>query len=177
MTKENLQTVRVVLGDITTLAVDAVVNSANRSLLGGAGVDRAIHRAAGRELFDYCLELNGCPVGQSVITPGFNLRVPYVIHSVGPVWMGGWNNEDEELASAYKTALDIALEKNLKSIAFPCISRGVHKYPTDRAAAVAWGVVKSHPYKGEVILCCFAKDDFEAYVRLLGGMEVELQKP
>lgn len=155
--------IRVILGDITTLQVDAIVNSANQSLLGGAGVDRAIHRAAGRELLDECLTLDGCPVGESRLTKGYNLPAKFVIHTVGPVWMGGWNGEDEKLASAYRSALDIAEAHGFKSVAFPCISRGVHRYPAERASRIAVATIKAHSYTGTVIFCCQNNIDYDAY--------------
>lgn len=159
--------IRVILGDITTLQVDAVVNSANQSLLGGAGVDRAIHRAAGRELLEECLTLDGCPVGESRLTKGYNLPAKFVIHAVGPVWMGGWDGEDEKLASAYRSALDIARAQGVQSVAFPCISCGVHRYPVERAADIAIAVVKAHPYAGTVIFSCHTKEDYLAYAARL----------
>ena len=156
--------IRVILGDITTLQVDAVVNSANQSLLGGAGVDRAIHRAAGRGLLDECLTLDGCPIGESRLTKGYNLPAKFVIHTVGPVWMGGWNGEDEKLASTYRSALDIAQAQSFQSVAFPCISRGVHRYPAERAADIAIAAAKAHPYGGTVIFCCRNGTDYHIYV-------------
>lgn len=158
--------IRVILGDITTLQVDAIVNSANQSLLGGAGADRAIHRAAGRGLLDECLTLDGCPVGESRLTKGYNLPAKFVIHAVGPVWMGGWNGEDEKLASAYRSALDIAQAQGFQSVAFPCISRGVHRYPAGRAARIAIEMVTAHAFNGEVLFCCYLEEDFSVYVQL-----------
>ena len=161
------KSIRVILGDITTLQVDAIVNSANKSLLGGAGVDRAIHRAAGRGLLDECLTLDGCPVGESRLTKGYNLPAKFVIHTVGPVWMGGWNGEDKKLASAYRSALDIAQAQGVQSVAFPCISRGVHRYPVERAADIAIAVVMAHPYAGTLIFSCHTKEDYLAYASRL----------
>ena len=161
------KSIRVILGDITTLQVDAIVNSANQSLLGGAGVDRAIHRAAGRGLLDECLTLDGCPVGESRLTKGYNLPAKYVIHAVGPIWMGGWDGEDEKLTSAYRSALDIAQAQGFKSVAFPCISRGIHRFPAELAARIALDAINAHSYGGVVILCCLIKEDFYAYNRLL----------
>lgn len=167
------KSIRVILGDITTLQVDAIVNSANQSLLGGAGVDRAIHRAAGRGLLDECLTLDGCPVGESRLTKGYNLPAKFVIHTVGPVWMGGWDGEDEKLTSAYRSALDIAQAQGFKSVAFPCISRGVHRYPIERAAEIAITTVKAHPYAGTVIFCCRTQEDYLAYAGCLRSSPTE----
>ena len=133
----------IVRWDITTLDVDAIVNAANERMLGGGGVDGAIHRAAGHELYDACLQVPEvrpgvrCPTGQSRITPGFNLRARYVIHTVGPIWRGGDQQEPELLASCYRTALELAHQHHARSIAFPAISSGVYGYPIDQAAAIA----------------------------------------
>lgn len=157
------KSIRVILGDITTLQVDAIVNSANQSLLGGAGVDRAIHRAAGRGILDECLTFDGCPVGESRLTKGYNLPAKYVIHAVGPMWMGGWDGEDEKLTSAYRSTLDIAEAHGFESVAFPCISRGVQRYPIERAAEIAITTVKAHSYTGTVFFCCHTQEDYLAY--------------
>jgi len=129
--------IAVLQGDITRLAVDAIVNAANASLLGGGGVDGAIHRAAGPELTDHCRSLGGCPTGQAKLTPGFRLPARHVIHTVGPVWHGGDHGEDELLASCYRECLRLAAENGLASIAFPAISTGIYGFPPERAAAIA----------------------------------------
>ena len=124
----------VIVADITTLEADAIVNAANSSLLGGGGVDGAIHHAAGPDLYDYCLGLGGCETGQAKMTPGFNLPARHVIHTVGPVWRGGQDGERELLASCYVSSLALALEAELKTIAFPAISTGIYGFPADEAA-------------------------------------------
>src|SRR4051795_5509330 len=133
----------VIVADITTLALDAIVNAANTSLLGGGGVDGAIHRAAGPDLVKECRTLGGCETGSAKITRGYRLPARHVIHAVGPVWRGGGSNEDELLASCYRTALDLAAAKKLTSIAFPAISTGIYSFPADRAARIAIGTVAS----------------------------------
>jgi O-acetyl-ADP-ribose deacetylase (regulator of RNase III) len=151
------------VADITTLDVDAVVNAANTSLLGGGGVDGAIHRAAGPQLLAECRTLGGCKTGSAKITQGYRLKANAVIHAVGPVWHGGGSGEEALLASCYRTALDLAAEHGLRSIAYPSISTGIYRFPADRAARIAVGTVASELTASprgmaRVIFCCFSAD-------------------
>ena len=174
--------IKIIQGDITTFAVDAIVNAANQVMLGGGGVDGAIHRAAGKELFEACLKVPEvrpgvrCPTGEARITPGFKLPAKFVIHTVGPVYRDGQHGEPEKLAACYRNSLKLAVENGCKSIAFPCISTGVYGYPIEDAAKIAVGEVmrfllptetERRRDEMEVIFCCFSSRDAAVYERLI----------
>jgi O-acetyl-ADP-ribose deacetylase (regulator of RNase III) len=166
---------KAIQADITTLRVDAIVNAANSSLLGGGGVDGAIHRVAGPELLEECRKLGGCPVGEARITGGYRLPARYVIHTVGPVWRGGGQGEPELLRNCYRNVLRLALTRRIRSLAFPSISTGVYGYPVEQAARIATAAVSeflnAEPSDMAVTFCCFSERDLDVYRRLLNTGE------
>ena len=163
--------IELVLGDITKLEVDAIVNAANTSLLGGGGVDGAIHRAAGRGLLEECRKLGGCPTGEAKITKGYSLPAKWVIHTVGPVWHGGRHGEDELLASCYHNSLALAEQHGIRTIAFPAISTGVYGFPMERAARIAVKEVKDflerNTFVDKVMLVCFDQRAYDVFTKAL----------
>jgi O-acetyl-ADP-ribose deacetylase (regulator of RNase III) len=168
MKKTRIELIR---GDITSLDVDAIVNAANSSLLGGGGVDGAVHRAAGPELLKECRELNGCPTGEARITRGYNLKARHIIHTVGPVWYGGYRDETELLASCYQSSLALAKKNRIKTIAFPGISTGIYRFPKDLASVIAVNEVKrflnSSKFPEKVIFVAYDEESYEIYRKLL----------
>lgn len=166
-----MERIKVVLGDITQIEIQAIVNAANHSLLGGGGVDGAIHRVAGPKLLEACRVLNGCETGEAKITEGFNLKAKYVIHTVGPIWQGGDHQEREKLAQCYENSLKLACENQISHIAFPSISTGAYGFPLKEACEIAFHVVyvflKTHPEMEEVQFVCFDEEAFNHYQRLI----------
>jgi O-acetyl-ADP-ribose deacetylase (regulator of RNase III) len=169
----NASKIEIIKGDITKLKVDAIVNAANNSLLGGGGVDGAIHRAAGHQLLEHNRKLGGCETGEAKISPGFNLPAKFIIHTVGPIWNGGNSNEDELLAKCYQNSLMLAVKNQIKTIAFPAISTGVYRFPLERATKIAIKEVRSFLSQNKeiekVIFVCFGDETKKIYDKILEG--------
>jgi O-acetyl-ADP-ribose deacetylase (regulator of RNase III) len=163
--------IELVIGDITEKRVDAIVNAANESLLGGGGVDGAIHRVAGPKLFEACSGIGGCPTGEARITPGFNLPARFVIHTVGPVWHGGNRNEDDLLASCYRSSMRLAHENGVHSIAFPSISTGVYRFPLERAVPIAIRELRAaaghYPEVGIIRVVAYSQETYDIYEKVM----------
>lgn len=173
----NARRITIVQGDIIKQKVDAIVNAANTTLLGGGGVDGAIHRAAGPELLEECRKLGGCPTGDAKITKGYRLPAKWVIHTVGPVWYGGKHREDELLASCYRQSLALAEQSGIKTIAFPCISTGAYRFPIHRATRIAVSEVEKFLERNKsienVVFVCFLKRDYDCYIEALSDAASE----
>ncbi len=171
----NIEQIKIIKGDITKLQVDAVVNAANSSLLGGGGVDGAIHRAAGPELIQECRLLGGCKTGQAKITRGYNLPAKWVIHTVGPIWKGGRNGEPELLASCYRCSFQLAVKRGIKTIAFPAISCGIYGYPIKDASQVAItetiNFLRDNISIEKVLFICFSEEIYQAYKKIMAQIE------
>jgi O-acetyl-ADP-ribose deacetylase (regulator of RNase III) len=167
--------IEVIEADITTLDVDAIVNAANETLLGGGGVDGAIHRAAGPKLLEECRTIGGCPTGEARLTKGYGLPARSVIHTVGPIWRGGNFNEDDQLAACYRHCLSIALRQHIRTIAFPAISTGAYGFPLDRAARIAATEVElfvmTYPEFDRITFCCFGKEAFDVFTDAVQALE------
>lgn len=163
--------ISIIIGDITKQKVDAIVNAANQTLLGGGGVDGAIHRAAGPELLEECKTLGGCPTGKAKITKGYNLPIKYVIHTVGPIWGGGSRNEKEELANCYCNSFKLVNKYNIKTIAFPSISTGAYRFPIEKASKIALNEIRNCLRKNnrieKVLIVCFDENTYNKYVENL----------
>lgn len=171
-------TIELVLGDITKQKVDAIVNAANTTLLGGGGVDGAIHRAAGPELLEECRRLGGCAAGEAKITKGYRLPAKFVIHTVGPVWRGGKGGEDEPLRNCYRNSLKLAERNGVKTIAFPSISTGAYRFPIELASRIAVDTVRGYLKRSRgierVAFVCYSQDDFTVYIKQLGTVSLEI---